>query len=77
MKPSLYFVRADDEDLECLDLLVIAETEAQAEALWGSHFEFHFDMGVRPMWTCPVPGVTPDAPIGVIHWDTINPDPMR
>lgn len=77
MKPTfLFFVRADNEDGESLDLLVIAKTEAQAVHLWYEYF-CGYDDGVKPMWVAIIPGVTADAPVGPIPWSTINPDPMR
>ena len=73
----VYFVRADNEDGESLDLLVIAKTKDQAVDLWGDYFEHQSATGVKPMWARPVPGVTADAPIGAIPWSSISPpDPM-
>ena len=68
----LFFVRADNLDGESLDLLVVAEDEAQAETSWRSYY--NLDIEVRPTWVGSVPGVAPVASceVGAIDWAAIR-----
>lgn len=68
---KLFFVRADNDDGENLDLLVVAQDKPAAEAAWRTHYELSSDD--RPNWVGDVPGVTPDASCeeGAIDWEAI------
>ncbi len=66
----VYFVRADNDDGESLDLIVRAHSSAQAVALWRGYYEL--GEGARPLWAGVVPGVTGEG-VGAVSWADIHP----
>lgn len=70
----LFFVRADNADGENLDLLVVAENKASAEASWRTHYGLDFES--VPEWVGDVPGVVPveGCDEGAIDWDAVRMD---
>lgn len=68
---KLYYVRADSDDGENMDLMVWSETKEQAIELWQAHYGFDHEDFPDPHWVGAVPTGVPATPT-VIDWSQIN-----
>lgn len=65
---KLFYVRADDEEGENLDLFVWAETHFSAAGLWAEYYGM--DAGYAPDAVTEIPTTPPAAP-GPIPWSDL------
>lgn len=65
----VYFVRADHDDGESLDLIVRAASAEQAVTLWRSYYAL--GESARPQWTGVIPGVAGEG-VGAVSWSDIH-----
>lgn len=68
---KIFFVRADDENGENQDLLVVATDKAQVVGYWREYYDL--DDSHSPDWVGALPNASSTDTPGPIPWAVINP----